>query len=258
MLFSIRQILRDIVLRSSGWYAKPSNGIHILNGHMSHPTVPDIKYMEQLMARLSKMVRFIRIEDAVRMIESHEQPNEPLCAFTFDDGFDECYNQIAPVIERYGTNALFFVNPNFVEGTDEYIKRFTDQTVSSPGKRPMRWQQLIELQQRGFIIGAHTMDHFLTAQDDEQALEYQIVKCKQVIEERMGQPCDYFAWPYGKLEHTSRMAVELACRTYKHVFSQTNYRHYFSFNDKVLNRRHIEPFWPISHVRYFLSKTISY
>lgn len=257
-LFFFRQLGRDIILRIGGCCAKPSNGIHIITAHMSHRTAPDIYYMERTMKELSKIVRFIRIEDAVQMIERHEQPKEPLCAFTFDDGFAECYDTIVPVLEKYGTNAIFFVNPNFVDGDDVYIKTFTEKTTLSPGKRPMRWEQLKDLQDRGFIIGAHTMDHFLTASDDLTALEYQIVECKKVIEEKLGAPCENFAWPYGRLEHTNQKAVELACKTYKYVFSQSNYRHYFSFGGKVINRRHFEPFWPISHIKYFLSKTIKY
>ena len=174
--FKFRQIGRDIILRAGGLYAKPSNGIHIITAHMSHRTKPDIKYMEQTMAKLSKIVKFVRIEDAVRMIEAHEQPSEPLCAFTFDDGFDDCYYNIAPVLEKYNTNAIFFVNPNFVEGDEAYIKQFTDVTTRTPGKRPMRWEQLKDLKDRGFVIGAHTMDHYLTAKNNQKELDYQILK----------------------------------------------------------------------------------
>ena len=122
----------------------------------------------------------------------------------------------------------------------------------------MRWEQLFDLQERGFIIGAHTMDHYLTAKGEEKELEYQIVECKRVIENHIGRPCEYFAWPYGRLEHTSPHAVKLACEAYQYVFSQSNYRRYFSFDGKVINRRHFEPFWPFSHIKYFLSKSIHY
>lgn len=254
----IRQKCRGIYLSLFGCFAKPSNGIHIITAHMSHPTSPDVKYMEQTMENLSKFVRFIRIEDAVRLIENRSLVNEPLCAFTFDDGFDDCYYNIAPVLEKYGTNAIFFVNPNFVEGDEDYIKHFTEQTVLTPGKKPMRWEQLRDLQNRGFIIGAHTMDHFLTANNNETELVYQIEECKRAIERNIKGECLYFAWPYGKIEHTSDKAVEIACKNYPYVFSQTDYRHYFSFNGKVFNRRHFEPFWPFSHIKYFLSKRIRY
>lgn len=255
---ALRKTGRDVILRVVGCCARPSNGIHIISGHSAHPTNPDIKYMEQTMAKLSTMVRFIRIEEAIQLIENRDQPTEPLCAFTFDDGFDDCYYYIAPVLEKYHTNAIFFVNPNFVEGDDAYIEHFTTVPMHNPGKRPMRWEQLKDLQNRGFIIGAHTMDHFLTNSEDHKELEYQIVECKHVIEDRLSTSCNHFAWPYGRLERTNSYAVELACNNYNYVFSQSDYRHYFSFDGKVINRRHFEPFWPISHIKFFMSKTKQY
>lgn len=258
VFFKIRQLLRDVYLRVVGSISKPANAIHIISGHVSHRTVPDIKYMEQTMKKLSRIVRFIRIEDAIRMIEDHEQPQEPLCAFTFDDGFDDCYYYIAPVLEKYNTNAMFFVNPNFIEGDDNYVKHFTEKTTLTPGKKPMRWDQLIDLQKRGFLIGAHTMDHFLTASNNKAELEYQIGQCKSIIEKKLGTNCDWFAWPYGRLEHTNIDAVKIACKHYKYVFSQTDYKHYYSFDGKVINRRHFEPFWPFSHIKYFISKHKQY
>lgn len=256
--FTIRQLLRGCYLDVFGCMANPSKGIHILNGHYTHRVHPDSSYMEYMLNELSYVANFIRIEEAVRMILTHIEPDEPLIAFTFDDGFEECYDAIAPELEKYEINAAFFVNPNFVEGDDEYIKHFTEITTLSPGKRPMRWNQIIDLSKRGFIIGAHTMDHYLTASSDIDELKHQIVDCKAIIEDKTGVSCDYFAWPYGKLEQTNKQAVEIACDNYKYVFSQSDYRNYFSFEGKVINRRHFEPSWPVNHVKYFLSKQKHY
>lgn len=74
-----------------------------------------------------------------------------------------------------------------------------------------------------------------------------------IIEEKLGTSCDYFAFPYGKLKHVNAKALDIACDNYKYVFSQSNYKNYFSFEGRVINRRHFEPFWPITHVYFFLS-----
>lgn len=248
----IRAFLRSWVLDCLGSFSKPAPGIHILNGHRIQEE-PEPDTFRHLLNELSQYAEFIKIEDAVQDIIHHEQPDKPLIAFTFDDGFMECYDYFAPVLEEYGVNALFFVNPNYVEGDPYYIDHFNKNIVMTPNKRPMRWEQLKELSERGHIIGAHTMDHYMINTDDKETLKHQICDCKRAIEANIGKACDYFAFPYGKLTHANQLSIDIACQQYKYVFSQSDYKHYFSFGNRVINRRHFEPFWPHRHVFYFLS-----
>ena len=67
----------------------------------------------------------------------------------------------------------------------------------TPNKMPMRWSHLEELAKRGHIIGAHTMDHYMVNSTNETILKYQIETCKGIIENKLGKPCAYFAFPYG-------------------------------------------------------------
>lgn len=250
----LRAQIRSGVLDILGYFSTPSPGVHILSGHyISHDGDIDPVCFDKMLEELSKKVKFIRFEEAVRMIVNKETPTEPLVAFDFDDGFEEVYTQCIPILEKYGTNAAVFVNPNFAEGNDEYIKWFTNVPMHTDGKRPIRWEQLKELDQRGHIIGAHTMDHFMINSDDEKELYHQIVDCKKVIEEKLGHKCEYFAFPYGRLDQANEKSIEMAIKHYPYVFSQSDHRHYFSYKGKVINRRHFEPCWPEKHVVYFIS-----
>ena len=225
---------------------------------MMHRTKPEFKYFADTMHILSCECELIGIEEAVNLIKTRQSPATPKCAFTFDDGLEECYDFAAPVLDDYHINAAFFINPHFVEGDKEYIKHFTEDVIKSPGKKPMRWDKIRQLHNSGHVIGAHTLDHILTASDNIEELRHQIEDCRKIIEANVGNNCNYFAWPFGKLEHTNEIAVRIACETYDYVFSQSDYRHYYSFEGKVINRRHFEPFWPVSHINYFLSKSVSY
>lgn len=261
----LRKILRNSFLSIMGRFSKPSPYIHILNGHMvdwNHDNNADGKRFGELLANLHKECDFINVEDAVRKIVNHESVQRPTIAFTFDDGWRDCYTQIAVQLEKYGVNAMFFINPNFANAADNndlnYIENFTVNTTKSPGKYPMTWAQIIELKNRGFKFGAHTLDHYCINDNNIAELEHQIGDCKTVIEEKLGIVCDYFAFPYGRLDHANPKSIDIACKYYKYVFSQSDYKHYFSYKGKVINRRHFEPFWPVSHVNYFLSKNKSY
>ena len=258
----IRRLLRNSYLSLLGQFKTPSASIHILNGHMvdwHHDNDKDgARFRKQLM-ELRKYCDFVNIEDAVSMIVNHIEVSRPTIAFTFDDGWRDCYTQIAPQLEEYGVNAMFFINPGFADAAERadeaYIKNFTENTTKSPGKHPMTWDQIKELQRRGFKFGAHTVDHYCIADDNITELEHQIIDCKSMIEVQLGVSCDYFAFPYGQLKHANPLSIDLACRYYPFVFSQDDEKHYFSFEGRVLNRRHFEPFWPASHVKYFLSFT---
>ena len=118
----------------------------------------------------------------------------------------------------------------------------------------MTWAQIKDLQDRGFLFGAHTLDHYCINDNNIEELEHQIGDCRKVMEEKLGVPCEYFAFPYGRLEHANPKSIDIACKHYKYVFSQSDYKHFFSYGGKVINRRHFEPFWPVSHVKYFLNK----
>jgi peptidoglycan/xylan/chitin deacetylase (PgdA/CDA1 family) len=249
----IRGGLRGIILDILGDFSKPLPGVHILNGHRLENKEESLDVFRKQLKELSSFVEFINIEEAVKIISEKKNPDKPLVAFTFDDGFMDCYTHFAPVLEEFGVNAIFFVNPNFVEGDDNYILDFTSNVVMTKEKKPMRWNQLIDLQSRGHIIGAHTMDHYMIKTNNPKILEFQIVECKKKIEEHLNVPCDYFAFPYGRLEHACRTSIDVACENYKYVFSQSDYKHYYSFDGKVINRRHFEPFWPVNHVKYFLN-----
>lgn len=249
----LRQSVRNAILDVLGTFSKPANGIHILNGHRVALQNPNPSIFDRQLELLSKEVRFIRFEKAVEMIKNKIQVDEPLVAFSFDDGFEEQYSMIAPILEKYGTNAAFFINPNFADGDEKYIRNFTNITVLTPNKRPMQWEQIIDLDRRGHVIGAHTMDHFMINADDEAELRHQIGDCKNFIEDQLGKPCLYFAFPYGRLEHANSMSIDIATEYYPYVFSQSDYKNYFSYNNRVINRRHFEPDWKIGHVRYFLS-----
>jgi peptidoglycan/xylan/chitin deacetylase (PgdA/CDA1 family) len=255
---TIRQIIRDIILDFFGIFSKPKNGIHILNAHRVSLNNPNKEVFQKQLEQLQKYVKFIRFEEAVDLITSKTKVNEPLVAFSFDDGLEECYTHIAPVLENFNTNAAFFINPNFVEANDEYIENFTQNTVKMPDKKPMNWAQINDLKQRGHIIGSHTLDHYNINTNDTTELTHQIVDSKKIIEQKTGIPCPYFAFPFGRLEHVNKLSIDIACEYYPYIFSQSNYKNYFSFAGKVINRRHFEPDWKVNHVKFFLSVNKKY
>lgn len=256
----IRSSIRGCILNVLGTFFKPAPYVYILNGHMvdrDHDNDEDGRRFANHLAELHKYCDFVNFQEALDMILKRKKVNRCTVAFTFDDGWRDCYTQIAPQLKKYGVNAMFFINPNFVDAAEkndtDYIENFTVNTTKSPGKHPMTWVQIKDLQKRGFLFGAHTLDHYCINDDNIEELEHQIGDCRKAMEERLGSPCDFFAFPYGRLEHANPISIDIACRHYKYVFSQSDYKHYFSFAGKVINRRHFEPYMPVKFDYFFLS-----
>lgn len=253
---SLRKYVRKLLLDSLSLTSAPKPGIHILNGHflsLEDQKSNEVFYHQLKMLSLNR-VEFIDFDTAVKSIETKIVPSDKcFVAFTFDDGFEECFTKIRPVLNDFWIKAGFFINPNFIDGNEEYQNNFKDNIVYT-NKQPMNWDQITILKEEGHFIGAHTMDHIKLDIDEGDILEYQIGESKKYIENKLKTKCDYFAFPYGKLEHINYLGVEIAHKYFKYVFSQSNYRCYYSFNGKVINRRHFECDWPYKHVLYFLKE----
>lgn len=253
----MRKRFRNLYLNLVGSIKKAQPGIHIINSHYVTPcevkVENDYNTFESYLKFLNGFARFISLEEATeRILEKKVQENEVLIAFTFDDGFEECYTVIAPLLEKYNTRGAFFINANYIDSTPEYQKDFNER-VAITTKRPMTWQQIEDLHRRGHLIGSHNLDHTNFALLESQEMEKQIVDNKRILEEKLSYKCDYFAWTYGQLEHFPPDACQITKKYHKYIYSGTNYKEYFSYNEEVLNRRHQEAFWPLAHNRYFLS-----
>lgn len=59
------------------------------------------------------------------------------------------------------------------------------------------------LKKRGFLIGAHTLDHINIANKSQYEVNRRITLCKDIIESKLEIDCDYFASPYGKMTDTN-------------------------------------------------------
>ena len=99
---------------------------------------------------------------------------------TFDDGWSNQYEYAYPLLSKYNMKGVFYI--------------YT-QPIGAPAF--LTWNQIIEMQQSGMIIGSHSLTHpFLKKVDDDQ-LRHEIIDSKTTLEEKLGTPIKDFAAPYG-------------------------------------------------------------
>lgn len=251
----MRKILRELFLSIAGSIKRVKPGIHIIN---SHYVVKDDMCFDKAKCVYEKYIKYlltfgivIDINEASQRIIKRQIPQkEVLIALTYDDGFEECYTVIAPVLEKYGLKGTFFINANFIDSNEIYRKQFNAR-VNNNHKRPMSWEQVKDLHKRGHIIGSHGLDHLNFEHLNTDEITRQVEASKKILEEKLNYSCEYFAWTYGQLKHFSEEALIITSNYHPYIFSGTNYKDYFSYEGSVINRRHHEPFWKKSHIKYF-------
>ena len=106
-------------------------------------------------------------------------PEKPVM-ITFDDTRGEQFSIGAAEMNKYGFKGVFFVmtvsinRPNYL--TADEIKKLSDD---------------------GHVVGAHTWDHHMVTKYSGDDWNTQLVKPKKKLEDIIGKPVTYFAYPFG-------------------------------------------------------------
>jgi peptidoglycan/xylan/chitin deacetylase (PgdA/CDA1 family) len=248
---------RKYYLDIFGRMATPQYGVHILNGHyIDTDNETSNNQFYDTLNQLSKEVDFISFKEGSELVHSKKIPHkQKLVCMSFDDGYEECFTKIKPVLDTFNIKAAFFICPNYVEATPQYIDDFLkNQVFLNTLKLPMSWAQIKQLHSEGHLIGSHTLNHINCRETPIDVLDFELKETKRIIESKLQTSCDHFAYTYGKIEHFSEQALACAEKYYTYIYSQAGHRDYFSFEGRVINRRHFEGNWAKHHVSYYLNK----
>lgn len=135
-----------------------------------------------------------KLQQNANLQQKANQLNPPVVIFGFDDAEISHYENVAPLLKKYGFNATFFI---------------CEMPYKSPGDSVyyMKWQQIKALHEMGFEIGNHTGHHKnmtkLSREEMQKEIGYIETKCK---EDGIPKPVS-FAYPGNRSDSLSQVVL---------------------------------------------------
>jgi peptidoglycan/xylan/chitin deacetylase (PgdA/CDA1 family) len=133
-------------------------------------------------------------------------PAKPVIV-TLDDGYQDLYTSAFPILAAHGFTAVAYIVTGFV-GNPGYVTR----------------DEIVEMDQYGIEIGAHTVNHVNLAHSSQPWMAYQLIQSKAWLEQLVGHAVPDMAYPSGKYDAEVVAAVERA-GYYSAVTEEFTYLH---------------------------------
>lgn len=135
---------------------------------------------------------------------SHLEDFEKPVLLTFDDGYDDNYTELFPILQKYQAKATIFVIPKYIGASHK-----------------MTEAQIQELAQSGLVsIQSHTWSHGNLSQMDEQTLIFEMEQSRDYLTALTGQAPFVVCYPEGT---RSELSVAVARRYYEYGLLMNGY-----------------------------------
>jgi peptidoglycan/xylan/chitin deacetylase (PgdA/CDA1 family) len=120
-------------------------------------------------------------------------------AITFDDGYWGNATIAAPILERYGQRACFFVTTDWM-GTDHVPWWDAEKSIKTQW---MTWDQVRDLRRAGHDVGFHTKSHPDLGVVSPEAARAELSGSSAHLDAELGEHSGMFAYPFGGKKNMS-------------------------------------------------------
>lgn len=135
----------------------------------------------------------ITFDDLFNYFQGKKLPENPVI-INFDDGWKNQYTYAFPILKKTNNIATFYIFTNSIDR-----------------KNYLSWEQIREMSGAGMEFGDHSHYHpYLWKIEDQNELDREIAKSKEIIEDHLGKTITTFAYPFGLYSSTTVEAVKEA------------------------------------------------
>lgn len=170
---------------------------HSVHATAEFPNRTPPELFEQHMRWLRAECHVIPFTDVVPGAGRGVEPTRPTVAVTFDDGFADNHSHALPILLRYEIPTTFFVATGLID-RDPDVLHARSWHGWREDNSTLTWEQIIEMRRLGMDIGSHGHTHRTLAQLEDEEVVSDLSRCKQTLEERLGERIVTFAYPKGR------------------------------------------------------------
>lgn len=167
-------------------------------------------------AQFQGQVRWLADHAALRSVDDllGGAPDSGLqVAITFDDGYGAVRDVAFPILNEVGARPCVYLNTGWIDAKE---RRPSEASLGHyPGERFLSWSDVDELVAGGWTIGSHGVDHLDLTKLPENVVRAQLADSKATIEARLSEPCEAFAYTWGR--STPRLRELTAAAGYRHA-----------------------------------------
>jgi peptidoglycan/xylan/chitin deacetylase (PgdA/CDA1 family) len=155
---------------------------------------------------LNKTFEIIKLSELIEVIHLNNIDGRDHVAITFDDAYENFWEHAYPELRRRKIPAALFVPVGFV---GLYNSWDFENSHDSSYLKIMNWEKLLEIDKNLIEIGAHGYNHKRMAQLGDNELEIEIRKTKEILEDKLKQKIEGFAYPYGELVNSDERVIAI-------------------------------------------------
>ncbi len=123
----------------------------------------------------------------------------------FDDGYQSIYDVLVSAKPEICNRVYIFCVAGKIGGVNDW-----DAEGELSGKLLLNWNQILELQSLGIRFSSHGLTHADLTKLGDRELEKETRESKRILEERIGEPVEGFAYPFGYFNERVIKAVKAA------------------------------------------------
>ncbi len=154
----------------------------VADGQANNSAVVPVDVFKQQMQYLKDNgYTTLSLDELHNFIQNNKPVPERSVVLTFDDGYEDSYTNVFPILKAFGFRGTVFVIPALTDKPGPYLNS----------------KQLKEMDKNGMDIESHTVNHEKLGELSSEKQLDTLIQSKQMLETMLNKKIQYIAYPFG-------------------------------------------------------------